>query len=162
VRDDEQHHGGFADLLRMQAEFQARLTDETLRYLRRLQGVLEPYAPGTVVQPDGDATLAASVRPGETFTMTVEVENRQRVHTVVTPSVTPLVSESGTTWFPVTSAKPPYTFAAPDETVPLTVSVAAPEELPLGRYRGMLVLRGFGAGGLPVVVDVVASAEEQL
>lgn len=159
VSNGEESGGAFSELLRMQAEFQARLTDETLRYLRRLQGVLEPHSPGTVVQPDGDSTLTASVRPGETLTLTVDVENRQRVHTVVTPLLTPLVADSGTTWFPVASAKPPYGFVAPDETLPLTVSVNAPADVPPGRYRGLLVLRGFGNGGLPVVIDVTGEPE---
>lgn len=160
VDNGEEPGGAFSELLRMQAEFQARLTDETLRYLRRLQGVLEPHAPGTVVQPEGDATLSGSVQPGETLTLSVDVENRQRVHTVVTPLLTPLVADSGTTWFPVSTAKPAYGFVAPDETLPLTVSVSTPTDVPPGRYRGLLVLRGFGNGGLPVVIDVTGGADE--
>lgn len=151
---DQLGGGGFAELLQLQAEFQTRLSEEVLRYLRRLQGVLEPHAPGTVVQPEGDATLAGSVRPGTTLTLSVEVENRQRVHTVLTPALTPLVANTGVAWFPSASATPPYGFIAPAETVSLTVSVAAPDGLPPGQYRGLLVLRGFGAGGLPVVLDV--------
>ena len=41
----------FGELMRLQTEFQARLAEETLRYLRRLQGAAAPAAPGTVVMP---------------------------------------------------------------------------------------------------------------
>ena len=46
--------GGFAGLLQLQAEFQARLSEETLRYVRRLQGVLEgSVASGVTGQASG-------------------------------------------------------------------------------------------------------------
>lgn len=162
VTNGEESGGAFSELLRMQADFQARLTDETMRYLRRLQGVLEPHAPGTVVQPDGDKSLSASVRPGGTATLSVDVENRQRVHTVVAASLTPLVADSGTTWFPVSAATPPYGFVAPEETLALTVTVTVPDDVPPGRYRGLLVLRGFGNGGLPVVIDVATDIDTDI
>lgn len=40
----------FSELLRLQTDFQARLADETFRYLRRLHGTLGPGAPGTVAR----------------------------------------------------------------------------------------------------------------
>src|SRR2546421_7777319 len=98
--DSEPSGGAFSDLLRLQAEFQTRLADETLRYLRRLQAVFEPHAPGTVVQPQGEVTLVGVVRPGSSAVLSVEVENRQRVYATVAASLTPLVSDTGTTWFP--------------------------------------------------------------
>jgi len=58
--DSEGSSGPFSELLRLQSDFQARLTEETLRYLRRLQGTLGPTAPGTVVKP---ASAFDSVRP---------------------------------------------------------------------------------------------------
>lgn len=148
---------GFAELLRLQADFQTRMATETLHYLRRLQGVFEPHAPGTVVHPDNDAPLAGSAAPGGNLTLSVEVENRQRVHTAVAPSLTPLVADNGTTWFPSVSTTPSYGFVAPDETVSLTVVVTVPGTVPPGVYRGLLVLRGFGTGGLPVVVNVTGT-----
>lgn len=163
VTNGEESGGAFSELLRMQADFQTRLTDETMRYLRRLQGVLEPHSPGTVVQADGDNSLTGTVVPGETVTLSVDVENRQRVHTVVAAMLTPLVADSGTTWFPVAVTSPPYGFVAPDETLTLTVTVTAPANVPPGRYRGLLVLRGFGNGGLPVLIEVPAvSAMEEV
>lgn len=148
----------FGDLLRLQTEFQARLADETLRYLRRLQGVLEPHAPGTVVQGSAEATLAGAAPPGGTLTVAVEVVNRQRVHATLAPSLTPLVSEAGTTWFPGATPQPAYGLVAPGEAQEVTVDLQVPEELPPGRYQGLLVLRGFGAGGLPLRVDVTPPA----
>jgi hypothetical protein len=58
------------------------------------------------------------------------------------------------------TTSPPYALLAPEETVSLTVSVAAPEALPFGQYRGLLALPGVGGGGLPVVVDVTAGPAE--
>src|SRR5262249_57752815 len=49
--------GSLAELLRLQAEFQAHLAEETLRYLRAVQATLAPRSPGTVVQPAPDARL---------------------------------------------------------------------------------------------------------
>src|SRR6516164_2424790 len=98
IANDEPGEGPFAELVRMQAEFQTRLVEETTRYLRRLQGVFEPRAPGTVLQPGDDALVSGPVTAGETVVLSVEVENRQRVHTMVTPTVTPLVEPDGTTF----------------------------------------------------------------
>jgi hypothetical protein len=154
--EDRPDGGPFAHLIQMQAEFQSRLANESLRYLRRIQGVFEPYAPGTVVQPDGDATLTGELHVGGSIALAVDVENRQRVHAVVTASMTPLVADSGATWFPSVEAKPSFAFVPPNQTLPLSVTISAPADLPVGRYRGLLVLRGFGAGGLPVVLDVVS------
>ena len=155
TNEDGPDSGPFANLIQMQAEFQSRLADESLRYLRRIQGVFEPYAPGTVVQPDADATLIGEVHVGDSVSLRVDVENRQRVHAVVTASVTPLLAETGATWFPSIEAKPSFAFVPPEETLALSITVSAPAELPPGRYRGLLVLRGFGAGGLPIVLDVL-------
>jgi hypothetical protein len=115
------------------------------------------------VQPDGDNSLTGTVSAGGTVTLSVDVENRQRAHTVVAAMLTPLVADSGTTWFPAAVTAPPYGFVAPDETLALTVTLTAPADVPAGRYRGLLVLRGFGNGGLPVVIDVpAASATEEV
>jgi hypothetical protein len=154
---DDEPGGAFSELLRMQAEFQARLTDETLRYLRRLQGVLAPHAPGTVVQADPSVILAAQGRPGDAVDIETQVENRQRVHTVLSPSLTPLVSSAGTTWFPAFVAKPAYTLLAAGETTTLVLTITIPAELAAGCYRGALTLRGFGGADLPVAVDVVSA-----
>jgi hypothetical protein len=147
---EQQAGGSFAELMRIQAEFQGRLAEETLRYLRRMQGLFEPHAPGTVIQPDQPEALLASAAPGGSATWTLEAENRQRVHTVVSPALTPLVSADGTTWVPDADVAPVVGLLAPDETVP--------EHLPAGDYRGLLVLRGLRSGGVPVSVDVKAAS----
>src|SRR2546426_1122881 len=57
---NEQGDGGgtFSELLRLQTEFQTRLAEETLNYLRRVQGAAAPASPGTVLVPqDGDALV---------------------------------------------------------------------------------------------------------
>jgi hypothetical protein len=155
---EQQAGGSFAELMRIQAEFQGRLAEETLRYLRRMQGLFEPHAPGTVIQPDQPEALLASAAPGGSATWTLEAENRQRVHTVVSPALTPLVSADGTTWVPDADVAPAVGVLAPDETVRVTVVAAVPEHLPAGDYRGLLVLRGLRSGGVPVSVDVKAAS----
>jgi hypothetical protein len=149
---DEQR-GPLSELLRLQSEFQARLADETLRYLRRLQGAFAPAAPGTVVRPDGDGELRAAGRPGQRVTLRLEAENRQRVHCLVTPMLTPLVARTGTTWFPAADPSPAATLLAPGEVGAVTVELVLPAELPADVYKGALVLQGFREGGVPVTID---------
>jgi len=153
---DEQP-GPFAELLRLQNEFQARLADETLRYLRRLQGAFAPAAPGTVVVPDGDGELRATGRPGDRVALRLETENRQRVHCLVTPMLTPLVERAGTTWFPAADPVPASTLLPPGEVGSVAVDVVLPAELPPGTYKGALVLQGFREGGVPVTVEVAGA-----
>lgn len=148
--------GAFGDLLRLQSDFQARLAEETLRYLRRLQGAAAPAVPGTVLLPEGDVELKASGAPGTAVELRLEVENRQRVHCVVTPMLSPLVAASGVTWFPAASPEPASTLLAPAETRELTIALPLPAELPAGAYRGALILQGFRDGALPVVIEARA------
>lgn len=148
--------GAFADLLRLQTDFQARLADETLRYLRRLQGAAAPAVPGTVLMPDGEVELRGAGAPGTAVALGVEVENRQRVHCVVTPMLTPLVAASGVTWFPAAAPDPASTLLAPGESRELTIELPLPAELPPSLYRGALILQGFRDGGIPVAIDAEA------
>lgn len=148
----------FSELLRLQSEFHGRLTEETLRYLRRLQGAYAPAAPGTVVVPASAGELRATAPPGGSFDLAVEIENRQRVHCMVTPTLAPLVGASGITWFPEAEMAPPQSLLAPDEVARLSVKVALPANLPLGAYRGALILQGFGDGALALTVEVIRGA----
>ncbi len=149
--------GPLSELFRLQTEFQARLADETLRYLRRLQGTLGPAAPGTVLSPGPGGGLRAAGTPGETVTLSLELENLQRVHCVVSPQLTPLVSAEGATWFPAAEVAA-HRLVAPGETAALTVALPLPDALPAGRYRGALVLQGFRDGAVAVEVAVSAPA----
>jgi hypothetical protein len=153
----EEQRGPFGELLRLQSEFQARLADETLRYLRRLQGAFAPAAPGTVVVPDGEGALTAVGVPGRRVRLELEAENRQRVHSVVTPMLTPLVERGGTTWFPAGDTAPASMLLGPGEVGVVSVELAVPVELPPGTYRGALVLQGFREGGVPVAVTVAGA-----
>ena len=148
--------GVFSDLLKLQTEFQARLAEETLTYLRRLQGAAAPASPGTVLVPEAGRQLSASGAPGTTVVLALEIENRQRVHTVVTPMLGPLVSAEGVTWFPAADPSPPSTLVAPGQVRELSLSVPLPAEIRPGTYRGALVLQGFGDGGVAVAIDVPA------
>lgn len=154
IANDEPGSGPFAELVKMQAEFQTRLVEESIRYLRRLQGVFEPRAPGTVLQPGSETLVAAPSTAGETVELAVEVENRQRVHTMVTPAVTPLVEPNGTTFFPAAEFSPPSRLLAPEEVAVLALRLPLPTALPPGTYRGMLILQGFRDGGVSLVVQV--------
>ena len=157
---NDQPGGGsaFGELLRLQTEFQARLTEETLNYIRRLQGAAAPTAPGTVVVPQAESALAASGSPGSSVDLRLRIENRQRVYCVVTPMLSPLVSADGVTWFPDGDPSPPSTLLAPAQTRTLELRVSVPHELPPGSYRGVLLLHGFGDGAVSVTIDAAEPA----
>ena len=157
---NEQRGGGsaFGELLRLQTEFQARLTEETLNYIRRLQGAAAPTAPGTVVVPQTESALTASASPGSTVELRLRIENRQRVYCVVTPMLSPLVSADGVTWFPDGAPSPPSTLLAPAQIRMLELRVSLPQDLPPGSYRGVLLLHGFGDGAVSVTIDAAEPA----
>jgi hypothetical protein len=64
------------------------------------------------------------------------------------------------TWFPSTTDS--VLLLAPDEVVRANISLRVPDEIPVGIYRGALLLHGFHAGALAVVIQVTnkASAPE--
>ena len=142
---------------RLQTDFQQRLASETLRYLRQLQGLVGPTVPGTLVLPDAGLELQADVHPGATLTIEVMLENRQRVHTLVSSSLSPLVSERGVTWFVDAQIDPASVLLASGDVRTLTLTVAAPVQTPPGVYRGALLLHGFERGALPVRITVAAA-----
>lgn len=146
--------GAFAEMFRLQADFQARLAEETLRYLRRLQGAVVPASPGTVVVPSAETGLHAAGAPGASAVLAVEIENLQRVHCMVTPQLTPLVSAAGVTWFPSVETATASRLVAPNTVEQLAISIAVPAELPPDEYRGALLLQGFRSNSLPVVIEV--------
>ena len=129
-----------------------------MRYLRRLQGAAAPVAPGTVLMPDGAAELRASGTRGTVVELRLEVENRQRVHCMVTPMLSPLVDASGVTWFPAAEPTPASVLLAPEEVAGLAIALPVPDGLPAGTYRGALLLQGFLEGAINVVVTVARTA----
>jgi hypothetical protein len=145
--------GPFADLLRLQTEFQSRLGEETIRYVRRLQGAMGPASPGTVVLTDKSLEIAAQAE-GNAVTLHLELENLQRVHSVVTPQITPLVSDAGTTWFPSSDAAAAFRILPPGAVESFEIGLEVPGGKPSGTYRGALVLLGFRQGALPVRVEI--------
>jgi hypothetical protein len=157
TNEDPPGDGLWGGLFRLQSEFQARLTEETLRYLRSVQATFSPRAPGTVVQASG-VRLRSEAWPGGQVDLEVTVENRQRVHTSVAPALTPLVSDDGWTWYPKASVEPPAMLLAPDEARTICVAVQLPAELPVGVFRGSLVLHGFAREGVPVEITVAQPA----
>jgi len=146
--------GPFDDLFRLQSDFQARLAEETVRYLRKLQGLVGPVVPGTIVMSEDAGAAGAEGVAGEQATLHLEVRNRQRVHSMVTPMLGPLVGVSGVTWYPEAECEPASLLLAPDEVKAVAVRVRMPRTLPAGIYRGALVLYGFRDGGVPVSVTV--------
>jgi hypothetical protein len=150
--------GPISELMRLQSDFYARLTDELLRYLRGLQATLAPVTPGTVVRAAAGLTLRAAAAPGATAELGLVLENVQRVHCLATVALSPLVASDGTTWYPQT--RPPFIskLVAPDETAALSVPVQVPDDMPAGTYRGALHLQGFRGGALPVELTVTAAA----
>lgn len=153
VGDAGEPEAPFSELVRLQMDFQARLAEETLRYLRRLQASGLPTTPSTVVRASG-ARRPARGRPGEPLALVERVENRQRVHAIVTAMLTPLVAGDGTTWF--SQSEPVTVIVPPGERAPVEIHVTVPPELPPGTYRGALLLTGLEDGALPIAVDVAA------
>ena len=138
----EKTHDPLSDWLRLQLEFQGKLADETLRYLRRLQGAAAPVTPGTVLLPETGTELRADAVPGGSFEVTLEVENLQRVHSIAAPVLDPMVASSGTTWYPEADFSPAFSLVAPDSMIKFRVRVSVPSSLPPGTYTGALSLRG--------------------
>jgi hypothetical protein len=152
--DKESPQGPFADWMRVQMNFQARLMDETFRYLRQLQGVAAPVTPGTVLLPERGTELKATTEPGADFEVALEVRNQQRVHAVAAPTLDPLVSSSGTTWYPEASFTPGFALLAPDESLTVVVRVSVPSLVPADTYVGALSLRGFRQTAFRLIVEV--------
>ena len=144
----------FEELLRLQSSFQQSLTDATMNYLRQLQGLVGPVTPGTVVQRTEGIARSANVAPGGKVEMTFRVENRQRVHSMVTPMLSPLVSDSGTTWFADAQVSPATALLASDEVGEFTLALSAPKDMPVGIYRGAILIYGAAAGVIPLEVKV--------
>lgn len=144
----------FEEFLKLQTAFQQNLSQATMNYLRQLQGLVGPVTPGTVVQPVDGLGLALTVTPGGQAKATLTAENRQRVHTLVTPMPTPLVSETGTTWFAQSDIQPPTALLASDETARFAVTLTAPATLPPGIYRGAVLIYGCADGVVPIEVAV--------
>jgi hypothetical protein len=147
--------GGWDELWRMQAQFASKLTEETLKYLRGVQASLSPRPPGTVVRADG-RRLSASCSPGGTVHLDFTVDNRQRVHTPVSPSITPLVGDDGTTWYPAVAFSPHAAIVAPDDTRQIAVTIEVPDDLEPATFLGSIVLHGFATDGVPLELTVVA------
>ena len=139
---DEPGHSPGAEVFALQQDFQARLADETLRYLRSLRGLLGPASPGTFVRPQPGLALQGEGGTGDVTEIGFEVENQQQVHVIATPMLTPLVRADGTTWFPEAVAVPASTLIAPGAVGQLRILVNVPAQADPGRYDGALVLLG--------------------
>jgi hypothetical protein len=146
--------GVFGELVRLQTEFQARLAEETLQYLRRLQGAAAPATPGTVLLPDEGTLLRGTGSRGSVVELSLEIENRQRVHCLVSPLLGPLVNPDGVTWFPEVEALPSTALVPPGEARQQRLRVVVPMDIPFATYRGALLLQGFGDGAVPVAIEV--------
>jgi hypothetical protein len=161
--NDEQksESSGFARLLRLQSELQARLVEETMRYVQKLRGPLSPTAPGTVLRPRKEDLLHALGTIGSKACIELHLENRQRAHTMVMPLLSPLIGLDGTTWYPESHTSGGSTLLAPGEIATLALSLDIPAELPVGSYHGAVTLVGFRNSSLPLVVTVSAGNARQ-
>jgi len=152
--------GAFAELLQLQTDFQARLADETLRYLRQVQGLVGPSSPGTVLSAEPGIEVKASGVRGEATLLTLEVENRQRVYSVVVPCLTQLVSSNGTTWFPMVASGAGSMLVAPGSIALISLSIGVPSHLPPATYKGALILQGFRDDAIPVTIVIENKKEK--
>ncbi len=153
---DDRGAASGSELLGLQREFQARLADETLRYMRSLNGLLGPSSPGTVLRSRDNLVIEGSAPPGDVLTLEVDIENGQEVHTFATPMLTSLSSADGTTWFPESIVTPPAALIAPGAVTGIDVRVLVPSDLPHGVYRGGLLLLGIRNGLVAVAVTIGA------
>lgn len=144
----------FEELVKLQNSFQQSLSQATMNYLRQLQGLVGPVTPGTVVQQVDGTTLELKLAPGGQTKADVKVENRQRVHSMVTPMLTPLVSDAGATWFAQAGFMPPTALLATDEHLSFSLDLSAPKDIPVGVYRGAVLIYGCTEGVVPLVVTV--------
>jgi hypothetical protein len=145
----------FSELVRLQMDFQARLAEETLRYMRRIQASALPITPSTVVRAD-PSRPPYKCAAGDAITIAERLENRQRVHAIVTVGLTPLVSDDGTTWFAQT--EPTTAIVPPGEVESVEFRFDVPVELPAGIYRGALLLTGLVGSTVPIAILVVRHA----
>lgn len=148
--------GPFAEYLRLQAEFQTRLTDETIKYLQGLQQLSVPGTPGSFFVSVSERKLHVSGRRGTTVSVEIELENHQRIYTIVNALLGPLSSTAGVTWFPSVRPEPALLFIAPGQNQQLTLNIAIPDTLPIGEYHGVLSLAGFS--GEPIAVSINCEA----
>ncbi|MDP5220447.1 hypothetical protein Q5Y75_24995 [Ruegeria sp. 2205SS24-7] len=144
----------FEELMKLQSAFQQSLSEATMQYLRQLQGIVGPVTPGTVVQQVEGTTIDLKMIPGGQAKAVVNVENRQRVHSMVTPMITPLVSDTGATWFAQTAFSPPTALLATDEVLEFALALDAPADMPVGVYRGAVMIYGCSEGVVPLEVTV--------
>jgi hypothetical protein len=156
----EKTQNPLSEWLRMQLEFQGKLADETLRYLRRLQGAAAPVTPGTVLVPETSTELRAEAIPGGSFEVALEVENLQRVHSIAAPVLDPMVASSGTTWYPEADFSPAFALVAPDSVTKFAAKVSVPSSLPPGTYTGALSLRGLRQQVFRLTVAIAGPRKE--
>jgi hypothetical protein len=141
----------FSELVRLQMDFQARLAEEILRYVRRIQASALPITPSTVVRSDPGRAPQLAIA-GNTVTIIERLENRQRVHAIITAALTPLVSDDGTTWFAQT--EPTTAIVPPGEDGQVEFRFGVPSDMPAGTYRGALVLTGLEGAAVPIAIAV--------
>ena len=143
-----------AQILKAQYEYQTKSLEEYMKYLSVLQGTIGPYAPGTIMTPSPDLELEAASTPGTTVELTLKVENKQFAYSVVSPVMTPFITESGITWFPDVEFSPVSMLLAPQETKKIVIKIKLPTELSPNLFHGSLLLIGFRFGGIPVKIRV--------
>jgi hypothetical protein len=156
IGDSNETEAPFSELVRLQMDFQTRLAEETLRYMRRIQASALPATPSTVVRAASDRQ-PARCSAGDSITLNERLENRQRVHAIVTAALTPLVSADGTTWF--AHSEPVTLIVPPADRLDLELPLKVPAELPPGTYRGALVLAGLEGAAVPIAVEVRAKRQ---
>ena len=144
----------FEEMLRLQNKFQQSLAQATMTYVRQLQGLVGPVTPGTLVEVLEGQGVATRVAPGSTVTFEIAVENRQRVHTLVTPMLSPLVNDRGVTWFPEVMVEPASKLLATDEIADFSFVLTAPGDAPVGIFRGACLIYGCSDGVVPINVTI--------
>jgi hypothetical protein len=147
-------NGPYSELIRLQTEFQSRLEAESMKYVRGLQAAVGSVVPGTVLLPDASLEYKAAGAPGSSVQIHLEMENRHEVPCIVIPVVSPLLQASGVVWFPSIEATNLAQVVSPNDVVDVTLALQLPPELPLGEYRGAVVLHGFRTDAVSLTITV--------
>ncbi|MFX0115332.1 MAG: hypothetical protein ACFFB3_12355 [Candidatus Hodarchaeota archaeon] len=143
-----------AQIFKVQYEYQKRVFEDYMKYLRMLIGNVGAYTPGTIIAPKKALELEAAAAAGSTVEMSAEVENRQLAYCTVSPTITPFTTVSGITWFPMAEFSPGLVLLAPQEVKQISMKIKLPTELSPGLYHGLLLLIGFRHDGIPVKIEV--------
>jgi hypothetical protein len=125
---------------------------EILAAIRQAFVVFGPVAPRTIVAR-GSHALSVSAERDSTMCAAFVVRNRQSATVVVSPALGILHGPEGVRWAPEHTVRVAQRLLSAGATSAVEVNIAISNDVPLGRYEGVLVWPGL-VGTTPLVIDV--------